>query len=56
MSKLPKAPLLEVIFEIRWTVTQKEVEEVKYLHGDLFPVLKNEYPHRESVIQTYLPN
>ncbi len=48
MSKLPKAPLIEVIFEIRWTVTgQKEFQEAQYLHGDLYPLLKEKFPFRE---------
>lgn len=50
MSKLPKAPLIEVIFEIKWTVPgNKEAQEVQYLHGDLYPLLKSEYPYREAV-------
>lgn len=50
MSKLPKAPLIEVIFEIKWTVPgNKEAQEAQYLHGDLYPLLKSEYPYREAV-------
>jgi uncharacterized protein (TIGR04255 family) len=50
MSKLPKAPLIEVIFEIKWTVAgNKEAQEAQYLHGDLYPLLKGEYPYREAV-------
>lgn len=49
MSKLSKA-LIEVIFEIKWTVQgKKEIQEVQYLHGDLYPLLKSKYPFRESV-------
>ncbi len=50
MSKLPKAPLIEVIFEIRWAVSgQKELQEVQYLYGDLYPLLKENYPFRETI-------
>lgn len=50
MSKLPKAPLIEVIFEIRWSIEgEKEAQDVKYLPGDLYPLLKQEYPYREAV-------
>lgn len=50
MSKLPGAPLIEVIFEIRWTVTnQAERQEVQYLHGDLYPLLKDKFPFRETI-------
>jgi len=51
MSKLPKAPLIEVIFEIRWTIdinNKEEAQEVQYLHGDLFPLIKSKYPYREA--------
>ncbi|HWC54327.1 MAG TPA: TIGR04255 family protein [Chitinophagaceae bacterium] len=50
MSKLPKAPLIEVIFEIKWSVQgTQEAQGVQYLHGDLYPLLKTEYPYREAV-------
>lgn len=50
MSKLPKAPLVEVIFEIKWNVSiGKQLQELEYLHGDLYPLLKEQYPFRESV-------
>lgn len=51
MSKLPKAPLIEVIFEIRWTFdlqNKEEAQQIQYLHGDLFPLLKDKYPYRET--------
>lgn len=55
MSKLPKAPLIEVIFEIKWSVQDnKEAQEVQYLHGDLYPLLKSIYPFRETV-NTHVP-
>lgn len=50
MSKLAKAPLIEVIFEVRWHVKgPKETQEFQYLHGDLYPLLKDKYPFREIV-------
>lgn len=45
MSRLPKAPLIEVIFELRWTSTDGNEE---YLYGDLFPLIKEKYPFRET--------
>jgi uncharacterized protein (TIGR04255 family) len=52
MSKLPQAPLIEVIFELRWTITPQETQEIQYLHGDLYPLIKDEYPFRET-LQTF---
>lgn len=50
MSKLPKAPLIEVIFEIKWKINgPEESREAQYLHGDLYQLLKERYPHRETV-------
>ena len=50
MSKLPKAPLIEVIFEIRWNASgNEELLRTQYLHGDLFSEIKDKYPHRESI-------
>ena len=44
MSKLPKAPLLEIIFEINWDITNKnDIVKFQYLHGDLFSNLKDKY-------------
>lgn len=49
MSKLPKAPLIEVIFELRWSITPQEIQEIQYLHGDLYPLIKDTYPFRETL-------
>jgi uncharacterized protein (TIGR04255 family) len=49
MSKLPQAPLIEVIFELRWTITPHDTQEIQYLHGDLYPLIKDEYPFRETL-------
>lgn len=49
MSKLPNAPLIEVIFELRWIVSAHEMQEIQYIHGDLYPLVKEEYPYRETI-------
>jgi len=56
MSKLPQAPLLEVIFEVKWQVkTKEDFEKCQYLHGDLFAKLNNKYPFRELLIPPDVP-
>jgi len=56
MSRLPHAPLLEVIFEIRWDMTSKaDVEDFQYLHGDLYSNIKNKYPFRENLAPLDVP-
>lgn len=56
MSKLPNAPLLEVIFEIKWqTVNQNDIVEFQYLHGDLYAELKSKYPFRENTLPPEIP-
>lgn len=56
MSKLPKAPLLEVIFEINWDITNNnDIVKFQYLHGDLYSNLKNEYPKRENLVPAEVP-
>jgi len=46
MSKLPNAPLIEVIFEPRWKVTDKEkLSKCQYLHGDLLSSIKDVYTY-----------
>lgn len=56
MSKLPKAPLLEVVFEIKWDITSNaDIVDFQYLHGDLYSNLKVEYPHRENLIPPEVP-
>lgn len=50
MSKLPNAPLLEVIFELRWNITNNDdLARCQYIHGDLYSILKNKYPYREAL-------
>lgn len=56
MSKLPKAPLLEVIFEINWDViNNQDIVRSQFLHGDLYSVLKTDYPIRENLFPTEVP-
>lgn len=56
MSKLPNAPLLEVIFELKWDITSKaDVVDFQYLHGDLYASLKSKYTHRESLLPPEVP-
>lgn len=56
MSKLPNAPLLEVIFDIKWDVSDKnEIAEFQFLHGDLYSKIKKKYPHRENLVPAGLP-
>lgn len=56
MSKLPNAPLLEVIFEIKWDIISKsDIVDFQYLHGDLYANLKSKYSHRENLIPPEVP-
>jgi uncharacterized protein (TIGR04255 family) len=56
MSKLPKAPLVEVVIELRWKITsKKELAGVQYLYGDLYNELKRKYPFRESILPVEVP-
>jgi len=49
MSKLPKAPLIEVVFELRWMIEPQEGQTIQYLPGDLYPLVKEKYPFREAI-------
>ncbi len=56
MSKLPNAPLLEVIFELKWDiVTKSDFVDFQYLHGDLYSNLRNKYLYRESLTPPEVP-
>ena len=56
MSKLPKAPLLEVIFEIRWDITsQNDIVDFQFIYGDLYANLKHKYPYRENLVPPEVP-
>jgi len=56
MSKLPNAPLVEVIFELRWKVTDpEELAKCQYLHGDLYALVKEDFKFREALIAPDVP-
>lgn len=56
MSKLLKAPLVEIILELRWKVTNKsDLTKIQYLHGDIYSLMKDKYPYRESVVPVEIP-
>lgn len=56
MSKLPKAPLVEIVLELRWNIINKsDLLKIQYLYGDIYSELKNKYPHRESTVPTEIP-
>jgi uncharacterized protein (TIGR04255 family) len=56
MSKLPHAPLIEVVIELKWQITQKnELTGIQYLYGDLYNELKDKYPYRENIIPVDIP-
>lgn len=56
MSKLPKAPLVEVVFELRWKIINKaDLSKIPYLYGDIYAQLKNKYPFRESIVPPEIP-
>jgi uncharacterized protein (TIGR04255 family) len=56
MSKLPNAPLVEVIFEVRWNIEgQEELAVYQYLQGDLYAEVKKDYPFREALVPPEVP-
>jgi len=56
MSRLPKAPLLEVIFELKWKITNKDdLTKYQYLTGDLYSKIKERYPRRQTSIPPEFP-
>lgn len=56
MSKLPNAPLVEVVIELRWKITSRdEFAGIQYLYGDLYNDLKKKYPFRESILPVEVP-
>ncbi len=55
MSRLKNAPLLEVIFELQWDLTEDDWRTYPYLHGDLYEKMKDDYPEREVLLPPYLP-
>lgn len=56
MSKLPKAPLVEVVFELKWDIKMKsDLDDFQYLYGDLYANLRNEFPNRERLTPLEIP-
>lgn len=56
MSKLPQAPLVEVVFELKWDInTQDKMEKFRFLPGDLATELKQIFPWRESLVPVEIP-
>lgn len=56
MSKLPNAPLIEVIFELKWQINRRsDFTKYQYLVGDLYSVVKDRYPIRENLVPSEIP-
>ena len=56
MSKLPNAPLIEVIFEIKWDIiNNNDIVDFQYFHGDLYSKLKKTYPFRQNLVPPEVP-
>lgn len=56
MSKLPNAPLVEVIFELKWDIKMKsDLDDFQYLYGDLYANLREEFPIRERLTPLEIP-
>lgn len=56
MSKLPKAPLIEVIFELRWKISnQSDLEKYQFLTGDIYSSIKKKFPHRKLLVPPDIP-
>lgn len=55
MSKLPKAPLVEVVFGLKWQVKKSEIEKYRYFSGDFHGIIKNSYPERKALIPDGIP-
>lgn len=56
MSRLPNAPLIEVVFELKWEIKTKEIlNDFQFLHGDLYAQVKSKYPYRETIIPDGIP-
>lgn len=57
MGKLKNAPLLEVIFELRWKMSSSEHwEKYSFLPGDLYSLMKDKYPLRELLVPGDFPH
>lgn len=61
MSKLPNAPLQEVIFELRWTLTPSEESgqvidsEFELASGRLSSIIEKKFPHHQRITPSNIP-
>lgn len=56
MANLPNAPLIEVILELRWQISeQNDFEKYRFLEGDLYNQIKGDYPYREPLVPINAP-
>ena len=56
MKRLPNAPLIEVLIELRWKIRNKEdLTRVQFLYGDIYAELKDKYPYRENIVPVDIP-
>jgi uncharacterized protein (TIGR04255 family) len=56
MSKLPNAPLIEIVLELRWKITNKvDLSKIQYLYGDIYNELKHKHPYRENIQPPEIP-
>ena len=55
MSKLPNAPLIEVIFRLQWHLKKEELDRYSFLPGDFYQKVKQNYQNREKLIPDGIP-
>jgi len=56
MSKLPHAPLVEVIFDMRWDSSlEKDLEKFQFTLGTMFSSLKDDFPIIKKLQPAQLP-
>ncbi len=55
MSKLPNAPLVEVIFRLQWHLKKEELDSYSFLPGDFHQEIKEDFPNRERIIPDGIP-
>lgn len=56
MNQLPKAPLIEVNYKVRWHIRNlSEMESIQYFLGDYYNSIKSKFPNRRKIEETNLP-
>jgi|SRR5690606_10833617 len=55
MTRLKNAPLLEVIFELRWDMEDSDWMTYPYLHGDIYRHMQKKYPVRSLLMPPDVP-